>query len=118
MGTDLNLGSSPIPLREGVDNPWVSLLRPTFSYLCQFQFLNVCMFLRKVLGVLAAPHGGSPYLRMWRDGRPTVPTANGCRYRRKGDMSGASLDRWQGHGGRTLPPSTNPQEGTMERRGK
>jgi hypothetical protein len=26
---------------------------------------TVCVFLRKILVMLAAPHGGSPYLRMW-----------------------------------------------------
>jgi hypothetical protein len=35
-GVVLSLGTGPAPLREGVDSPWVSLLGPTFSYLCQF----------------------------------------------------------------------------------
>jgi hypothetical protein len=31
---NLNLGFGPVPLRKGVDCPWVSLLGLTFSYLC------------------------------------------------------------------------------------
>jgi hypothetical protein len=33
--------------------------------------------------MLAAPCGGSPYLRMWRGGRPTVSIVNGCGYEAK-----------------------------------
>jgi hypothetical protein len=35
-GAILNHGTCPVPLREGVDNPWVSPLGPSFGYLCQF----------------------------------------------------------------------------------
>jgi hypothetical protein len=56
-GAILNVGTGPVPLREGVDNPWVSSLKPTFSYLCRFWFLNVCVFLRMVLGMFVALHG-------------------------------------------------------------
>jgi hypothetical protein len=31
-GADVNLSSGPPPLREGVDNPWVSLLGLIFGY--------------------------------------------------------------------------------------
>jgi hypothetical protein len=55
-GVDLNLGISPTPLREGVDNPWASLLGPTLGCLCQSQFLNMFVFLRRVSGVFRAPH--------------------------------------------------------------
>jgi hypothetical protein len=34
----------PQLVKEGVDSPWVSLLGPTFGYLCQFWFLNICVF--------------------------------------------------------------------------
>jgi hypothetical protein len=61
---NLNLGSGLVPLRERVDNPWVSLLALAFSYLCQSPFLNVGVFLCRVSGTLIAPHEGSPYLRM------------------------------------------------------
>jgi hypothetical protein len=64
-GADLSLGSSSVPVRERVDNPWVSLPELAFSYLCQHPFLDVSMFLRRVSGMLAAPRGGSPYLRLW-----------------------------------------------------
>jgi hypothetical protein len=63
-GADLNLGSGSIPLRERVDNPWVRLLGPAFSYLCKSSFLNVSSFLCRVSGALAVPHGGPPYLRI------------------------------------------------------
>jgi hypothetical protein len=56
-GVILNLGIGPIPLREGVDSPRVSPLGPTFSYLCQFRFLNICVFTCRVSGVITAPHG-------------------------------------------------------------
>jgi hypothetical protein len=64
-GADPSLGSSPVPLREKVDNPRVSLLGLAFSYLCQPPFLDISIFLCRVSGSLTAPHGGSPYLRMW-----------------------------------------------------
>jgi hypothetical protein len=57
-GAELNLGSGPVPLREGVNSPWVGLLGLTFGYLCQSLFLNVRMFLHRVSGALAMPHGG------------------------------------------------------------
>jgi hypothetical protein len=60
MGGILNLGVGLIPLREGIHNPWVSALRPTFDYLRQFWFFNVYVFLHRVSGALTAPHGGSP----------------------------------------------------------
>jgi hypothetical protein len=44
-GVDQNLGSGLIPLREGVDNPWVSSLGLSFGCLCQFLFLTICVFL-------------------------------------------------------------------------
>jgi hypothetical protein len=55
---DLSLGSSPVPMRERVDNPYVSLLGLAFSYLCQPLFLDESMFLRRDSGTLIAPHGG------------------------------------------------------------
>jgi hypothetical protein len=58
-GADLNLGYGLIPLREGVDNP------RSFDCLCQFLFLTVCMFLRRISCTLTSPRVGSPYLRMW-----------------------------------------------------
>jgi hypothetical protein len=104
-GAILNLGTGPVPLREGVNCNWETPLGPTFSYMCQFWFLNVCVFLHRVSGVLTAPHGGSPYLRMWRVGWPTVPTTNGYKYGGKGDGPGAPPGRRLGRGGRTLPSS-------------
>jgi hypothetical protein len=70
--------------------------------------------MRKISGTLTAPHGGSPYPRMWRDGRPTLPTTNDCRHGGKGDGTGARPGWRQGHGGMQLPPSLNPQEGGDE----
>jgi hypothetical protein len=113
-GTIQNLSTSPAPLREGVDNPWVSPFGPTFGYLCQFWLLNAFMLLGRVLGVFASPSGGSPYLRTWRDGKRTVPTMNGCRHRDRGGGHGALPGRWRGRGGRTHPPSLNPWQGTMK----
>jgi hypothetical protein len=57
-GADLNFGSSPVPLREGVHNPWVSLLEFTFIYLYQILLLNAHAFLCTVSGTHAAPHRG------------------------------------------------------------
>jgi hypothetical protein len=54
----LNLGTGAGPLREGVDSSWVTLLEPTFGYLCQSWFLSVLVSLRMVLCVLALPHEG------------------------------------------------------------
>jgi hypothetical protein len=51
-GANLNPGSGLVPLREGVNNTWVSPLRLTFGYLCQFLFLNACVFLNRVSGHL------------------------------------------------------------------
>jgi hypothetical protein len=65
LGGDMSLGSGPVPLKERVDNPRVSLPGLAFSYLWQPLFLDVSMFLRRVSGMLTVPHGGSPYLRMW-----------------------------------------------------
>jgi hypothetical protein len=56
-GTDLSLGFGPVPLMERVDGSWVSLSGPPF--------LDVSMFLHRVSSMLAMPHGGSPYMRMW-----------------------------------------------------
>jgi hypothetical protein len=33
-GANLNFGSGPVPLREGVESPWVSLLKLTLVYRC------------------------------------------------------------------------------------
>jgi hypothetical protein len=41
---DLNFGSVPVPLREGVKNPWVSPLELILVYLCQFLLLNTHAF--------------------------------------------------------------------------
>jgi hypothetical protein len=117
-GADLNLGSGPIPLREGVDNTWVSSLGISFGCLCRFQLLIVCVFLRRISGTHAAPCGGSLYLRMWCDGRPTMPTANCCGHVGKRDGTGASPMWQQGRGVRKLPLSPSPQDGMMKRRMK
>jgi hypothetical protein len=66
-GTDQNFGCGPVPLREGVESLWVSLLKLTFVYLCQPLLFNTGAFLRRLLGMDVAPRRGSPYLRMWRD---------------------------------------------------
>jgi hypothetical protein len=57
-GADLNFGSGPVPIREGVDKPWVSPLELTFIYLCQFLLLNACAFLRRVSGTHVVPRRG------------------------------------------------------------
>jgi hypothetical protein len=65
--------------------------------------------------MLAAPHMGSPYMRMWQDERPTVSTANSCGHGGKGDGTGAP-PRWrQGRRWRKLSPSPNPWEGMTKR---
>jgi hypothetical protein len=61
-GANQNIGSGPIPLREGVNIPWVSLLELTS--LSQFMLLNAYAFLCRISGVRAMPHGGSPYPRI------------------------------------------------------
>jgi hypothetical protein len=43
-GADLNIGSDPVPLREGVKSPWVSPLELTLVYLCQFLLLKTRTF--------------------------------------------------------------------------
>jgi hypothetical protein len=57
-GANLNLGSGLVPLREGIDSPWVSLVGLTFGYLCHLLFLSVCMFLCKISSMLTVPLGG------------------------------------------------------------
>jgi hypothetical protein len=37
-GADLNSGPNPIPLREGIIIPWVSLLKLVFVWWCHFPF--------------------------------------------------------------------------------
>jgi hypothetical protein len=64
-GADLNPMASPAPLREAVDNTWVSPLGPILGCLCQFWFLNAFMLLRRVSSVLEGPRVESPYPRMW-----------------------------------------------------
>jgi hypothetical protein len=51
-GAILNVSTGPASLREGVDSPWVSPLRPNFGYMCQFRFLKVFVFLCRVSGHL------------------------------------------------------------------
>jgi hypothetical protein len=43
-GADLKFGSSPVPLREGDESPWVSLLELILVYLCQFLLLRTRAF--------------------------------------------------------------------------
>jgi hypothetical protein len=81
---DPNLGSSLVPLRERVDNPWVSLLGLALSYLCQSLFLNVCIPVQGLVHARSTPRGVS-LLRMWRDRRPAVAAANYCGHGGKGD---------------------------------
>jgi hypothetical protein len=61
---------------------------------------------------------GSPYLRMWRDGRPTMSIANSYRHGGNGDGTGAPPGWRQGRAGRKLPSSLNSREGMMKRRMK
>jgi hypothetical protein len=98
-GAILNLGTSPVNLGEGFDSPWLSPLTPTFDCLCQFRFLNMYVLLCRVSGVFAVPIGGSPYLRMWRGGRPTMSTPSGCRCGGKGGGPGAPPGWWHERGG-------------------
>jgi hypothetical protein len=46
---DWDFGSGTVPLREGVKSPWVSSLKLTFIYLCQFLLLNACALLHRIL---------------------------------------------------------------------
>jgi hypothetical protein len=58
-GVDQNFGSSPIPLRVRVDNPWVSLVELTFICLCQFLFFQCIHILIQGLAYARnAPRGG------------------------------------------------------------
>jgi hypothetical protein len=61
---DQNFCSGSVPLREGVDSPWVSLLELTSACLCQFLLLNAYTFLCRIFGTHAMTHGGSRYQRM------------------------------------------------------
>jgi hypothetical protein len=97
--TVLNLGTGQVNLGEGFDSPWVSPLTPTFDCLSQFRFLNMYVLLCRVSGVFTVPIGGSPYLRMWRGGRPAMSTPSGCRHGGKGGGPGAPLRRWHERGG-------------------
>jgi hypothetical protein len=78
-GADQNFGSGPVPLREGVNNPWVRLLGLTSVFLCQFLLLNAYTFLSKILGTCAAPCRGS-----------IISTMKDYRNRGKGDVSRAA----------------------------
>jgi hypothetical protein len=71
-GADQNSGTGLVPLREGVNIPWVSLLKLTFDFLCQFLLLNAYAFLCRIFGIRAAHHMGSSYLRMRQGGRATL----------------------------------------------
>jgi hypothetical protein len=82
-GAEQNPGFSPVPLREKVDNPWVSLLYLAFSYLCHSSFLNIDMFLSRVSGVPVAPREVPPYPRVHQGGWPTMSVANGYGHRGK-----------------------------------
>jgi hypothetical protein len=97
-GAVLNLGTGPVNLGEGFDSPWVSPLAPTFDCLCQFRFLNMYALLCRVSGVFTVPIGGSPYLRMWRGGRPAMSTLSGYRHGGKGGGPGAPPERWHERG--------------------
>jgi hypothetical protein len=77
-GADMNVVSSLAFLRERVNSSLVSLFELTSVCLCQFLLLSAYALLCRVLGTCVAPHMGSPYLRVWRGGRPTVPKTNGC----------------------------------------
>jgi hypothetical protein len=60
-GADLNFGSSPVPLREGVESPWVSLLKLILVYLCQFLLLKTrAFFLALDLRYACSALQGSP----------------------------------------------------------
>jgi hypothetical protein len=54
FGANLNLGSGPVPLWDGVDSPWVSPFGLTVGYLCHLLFLSVCLFLRRISSMLIA----------------------------------------------------------------
>jgi hypothetical protein len=69
-GADLNFGSGPVPLREGVKIPWVSLLELILIYLCQFLLLKTrTFFSAQDLRYACITLWGSPYLRTRRGGR-------------------------------------------------
>jgi hypothetical protein len=63
-GADLKYGSSSVPLTEGGESPWVSLLELILVYLCQFLLLRTRVFFLALDFRYAhsAPHG-SPCLR-------------------------------------------------------
>jgi hypothetical protein len=84
LGINPNLGSSPGPLRERVDNLWMSLLGMALSCLYQPPFLNISIHVQELKRAGSAPRGVS-YLNMWRGGRPAVSTVNGCGHRGRGD---------------------------------
>jgi hypothetical protein len=62
-GVDPNFGPDLVPLRERVDNLWVSLLELSFSYLCQSPFPNISTLVQGLGRARSAPRG-SPYLKM------------------------------------------------------
>jgi hypothetical protein len=114
-GVDLNSRAGPAPLREGVDNTWMSPLGPIFGCLCQFWFLNAFMLLCRVSCVLTVPHGESPYPRTQRGEKQTAPTMNNCGHGDREDGHEVP-PRWrQGHRGRTPPLSLDPQRRMKKR---
>jgi hypothetical protein len=70
-----NLGSGPIPLREGEDNLWMSQLGMALSCWHQPLFLTVSTPAQG-FGLACYASWGFHYLRMLSGGRPVVSTAS------------------------------------------
>jgi hypothetical protein len=81
---NLNLVSSPVPLRERVHSLMMSLLGLALSCLCQPLFLNVGIPMQGLERARSSPWG-SRYPRKRHGGWPNTPTMNGCTHRGKGD---------------------------------
>jgi hypothetical protein len=115
-GADLNSGSSPVPIRDGVNSPWVSLLDLTFVCLCQFLFFQHICILRQDLGYA---HSALRGVTLPEDAvRQEANHANNehqqaRRQRRPVQSAARAATR---AGGRKLPPSLNLQEMAMRRR--
>jgi hypothetical protein len=73
-----NFGPSPIPLREGDIIPWVSPLDLGSARFVPTSTLpNVCCLYAQGHGCVPSDPWGSLCPRMWRGGRPSVPTMEG-----------------------------------------
>jgi hypothetical protein len=80
----MSLGSGLVPLKERVDNPWVSLPGLAFSYLWQPLFLDVSMLLLGSRACSQCPAGGHLTLGCGEAGGRECHGTSTCSCRRRG----------------------------------